>query len=89
MAGGLLNNAKTMKPLMILGALIGFGIGILFGLAEHGAWPSALWRASAAALIASVLMRWWGRVWLQNLRAAQQQQLTDFVDARRKESQKN
>jgi hypothetical protein len=51
-----------MKSLMILGALIGFSIGLLFGLADNGQWPSALWRASAAALIASVLLRWWGRV---------------------------
>ncbi|HMJ88284.1 MAG TPA: hypothetical protein VK530_00625 [Candidatus Acidoferrum sp.] len=59
-----------MKSLMILGALIGFSIGLLFGLADNGEWPSALWRASAAALIAGVMLRWWGRVWVQNLRQA-------------------
>ena len=59
-----------MKSLMILGALIGFSIGLLFGLAENGQWPSALWRASAAAVIASVLLRWWGRVWVKSLREA-------------------
>lgn len=57
-----------MKSLMILGALIGFSIGLLFGLADQGQWPAALWRASAAALISSLLLRWWGRVWVQSLR---------------------
>ena len=61
-----------MKSLMILGALIGFSIGILFGLADHGRWPTALWHASAAALIASVLLRWWGRVWVRSLRQARE-----------------
>jgi hypothetical protein len=59
-----------MKSLMILGALIGFAIGLLFGLADHGEWPAAIWRASAAALIAGVMLRWWGRVWVQSLREA-------------------
>ncbi len=66
-----------MKSLMILGALIGFSIGLLFGLADNGQWPAALWRASAAALIASVLLRWWGRVWVKSLRLAAEQRLTE------------
>lgn len=64
-----------MKSLMILGALIGLGIGLLFGLADQGQWPAALWRACAAALMASVLLRWWGRVWVRSLREAAQQRL--------------
>ena len=76
-----------MKSLMILGALIGFAIGLLFGLADHGQWPSALWRASAAALMGGVMLRWWGRVWLKSLRSAAEQQLAE-LNARRKEIQK-
>ena len=74
-----------MKSLMILGALIGFSIGLLFGLAENGQWPSALWRAAAAALIASVLLRWWGRVWVKSLRQAGEQRLAER-GARQKEN---
>ncbi len=57
-----------MKALMILGALAGFLIGSLFGLASHGAWPETLWRACAAALAAAVLTRWWSGVWVNGLR---------------------
>jgi hypothetical protein len=57
-----------MKALMILGAVIGFLIGCGFGLASQSPWPTALWRACAAALMAAVLTRWWSRIWLQGLR---------------------
>jgi len=76
-----------MKSLLILGALIGFGIGLLFGLADHGEWPQALWRAAAAALVAGVIFRWWGRIWLKSLRAAAEQQLAALA-AQRKETRK-
>lgn len=66
-----------MKSLMILGALIGLSIGLLFGLAERGQWPAALWRASAAALIASVMLRWWGRVWVRSLRDAAESRMSE------------
>jgi hypothetical protein len=66
-----------MKSLMILGALIGFSIGLLFGLADNGQWPGALWRASAAAVIASVMLRWCGRVWVKSLRNAAEQRLNE------------
>jgi len=56
-----------MKPLMIFGALIGFLIGCSSALTGLSSWPTALWRASAAALVAAVLTRWWTRVWLQGL----------------------
>jgi hypothetical protein len=56
-----------MKPLMILGALVGFLIGTFFGFAGRSSWPTALWRASAAALGAALLTRWWMRVCIQGL----------------------
>ena len=58
---------------MILGAIVGFLIGTGFGLAGSSPWPAALWRACAAALIAAVLTRWWGRVWMKGLRDALQE----------------
>jgi hypothetical protein len=65
-----------MKALMILGAIVGFLIGTGFGLAGSSPWPSALWRACAAALIAAVLTRWWSRVWMKGLRDAIQERRT-------------
>lgn len=59
-----------MKALMILGSIVGFVIGGAFGVAASSTGPTALWRACAAALIAAVLTRWWGRVWLAGLRDA-------------------
>ena len=56
-----------MKALMILGAMVGFLIGSSSALTGLSSWSTALWRASAAALIAAVLTRWWSRVWLQGL----------------------
>jgi ABC-type sulfate/molybdate transport systems ATPase subunit len=64
-----------MKALMALGGLMGFLIGVGFGLAQQSEWPAVLWRAAVAAYVAGLLMRWWGRVWLQGLQHAQQQRL--------------
>jgi hypothetical protein len=57
-----------MKALMILGALVGFLIGGSPALAGLSSWPAALWRASAAALVAAMLVRWWSNVFIQGLR---------------------
>jgi hypothetical protein len=62
-----------MKSFMILGAIVGFLIGMGFSLADDCHWSTALWRACAAALIAAVLTRWWSNMWLQNLRDAVKQ----------------
>jgi hypothetical protein len=59
-----------MKSLMILGAIVGFLIGSGFGLAGKSPWPTTLWHACVAALLAAVLARWWGRVWISGLRDA-------------------
>ena len=62
-----------MKALIVLGAIVGFLIGAGFGLAASSPWPSAFWRASAAAVAACLLTRWWGRIWMQGLRDSLQQ----------------
>lgn len=62
-----------MKILMILGGLLGFLIGASFGLAQTSAWPDALWRASVTALAGGLLLRWWGRMWIQCFVQAQQE----------------
>jgi hypothetical protein len=66
-----------MKALMILGAVIGFSIGIAFGVTGHSPWPASLWRASVTALGAALLTRWWGRVWMQGLQEALEQRRND------------
>jgi hypothetical protein len=64
-----------MKKLMILGAILGFSAGIVFGLLQGAPWPDVLWRASIVCFASSYLFRWWGRVWLRSLRQAQVERL--------------
>ncbi len=64
-----------MKSLMILGACLGFGIGVSVGLLQQSDWPSILWRSAVAAYGAGWLMRWWGGVWLQGLKEVGEERL--------------
>ena len=64
-----------MRLWMILGGLLGFVIGISFGIAQGSAWPAVIWRASVATFLAGVLLRWWGGVWIKGLRQAQRDRL--------------
>lgn len=59
-----------MKLLMTLGGLIGFGLGLLTSLVQGCAWPEAFGRACVAALVAGIVLRWWGQVWANNLQKA-------------------
>lgn len=59
-----------MKLLMLIGAVMGFGLGLFFSLVKECSWPSVLWRACAAAYLAALMLRWWGRRWEKNLRLA-------------------
>lgn len=59
-----------MKKLMIFGAMLGFLIGTAFGMAQQCSWPSVLWRSSIAAVVAGMLLRWWGKLWISGLREA-------------------
>ncbi len=62
-----------MKTLMLTGALIGFLLGIALGMAGQAQWPTRLWHACAAAAFLGWLMRWWGRIWVNGLRASIEQ----------------
>lgn len=75
-----------MKILMIIGALAGFLIGLVVGLAGSNPWPTIFWHASVAALTLGLLMRWWGRVWQYNLRQAIEHYLA-ALQAQRQENQ--
>ena len=59
--------------LMLIGAMIGFALGMALGFAGRAEWPTMLWHASAAAAFLAWLMRWWGRVWTRGLRASLEQ----------------
>ncbi len=62
-----------MKAFMILGALVGFLLGVGLGLLNGTSWPAILWRGGAAALVMALLARWWSRVWFESLRDAAEQ----------------
>jgi len=62
-----------MKSYMIFGAIVGFLIGTGFSVTGDCSWSTAFWRGCVVALVAGVLTRWWGRVWLESLRDANRQ----------------
>jgi membrane associated rhomboid family serine protease len=62
-----------MKLIMVFGGLIGFAIGVGFSWAQGSPWPSVVWRAAIAALLAGLLLRWWGRLWIQCLQQSQRE----------------
>jgi hypothetical protein len=62
-----------MKLIMALGGAIGFGIGATFSWAQGSSWPSMLWRSAMAALMAGILLRWWGRLWMSCLQESLQE----------------
>ena len=64
-----------MKIFMILGGLFGFVIGLACSWAEQNSWPTILWHASAAAYLTGLLLRWWGRVWINGLYQAATERL--------------
>jgi hypothetical protein len=62
-----------MKALIVLGSIVGFLTGAALALAGNSPWPTAIWRACVAALLAAILTRWWSRVWVQSLRDSLEQ----------------
>jgi hypothetical protein len=60
-----------MRLWMLLGGLIGFLTGLGLGIARENAWPTIIWRASATACLAGMVLRWWGGVWIRSLHDAQ------------------
>lgn len=57
-----------MKLLMLVGAILGFGVGFGFSLLQQSPWPNMVWHACLAAYVSGMLLRWWGRTWERNLR---------------------
>lgn len=71
-----------MKPLMLLGAIVGFLGGGLLGMGNQNEWSTILWRAALGSLVLGVLLRWWGQRWVQCLREAQQERLMALMAQR-------
>lgn len=59
-----------MKLLMLLGAVVGFAVGLVFSLLQKSPGSQVIWHAALAAYAAGMLFRWWGRLWERNLRAS-------------------
>jgi hypothetical protein len=57
-----------MKKMMIMGGIVGFGLGLVTGLVKDISWPALFLRACVSALLAGLLFRWWGRVWIGGLK---------------------
>jgi hypothetical protein len=72
-----------MKTLMLIGAMIGFSLGIALGFAGSAEWPTMLWHACAAAAVLGWLLRWWGQVWTRGLRDALEQRRAVEATARK------
>lgn len=71
-----------MKKLMIMGGLTGFLIGVVSGLVQEVTWPALFLRASVAALVLGLALRWWARMWIQNLKDSMAQRLAAGTPAR-------
>ena len=62
-----------MKAIMILGANVGFVLGISASILGGCSWSTALGHAGAAALAGGILGRWWGKIWYTELQSALEQ----------------
>lgn len=71
-----------MKLMMITGGLVGFSLGLGLGWVRDAAWPSILWRASVAAYVGGLLLRWWGKLWIKEWEAALKQRQAAASDAK-------
>ena len=80
----MLNAQPKMKAMMILGANVGFVLGLSASVFGDCAWPVTLWHAGATALAGGLLGRWWGKVWLTELNSALEQRRRERMQAESK-----
>ena len=62
-----------MKAIMILGANVGFVLGMSASILGECSWPVALGHAGITALAGGILGRWWGKIWYTELQSAVEQ----------------
>lgn len=57
-----------MKLLVLIGGIVGFAVGLVSGVLAGCSWPTTIWHACLATCVAALLVRWWGRIWIQSLK---------------------
>jgi hypothetical protein len=71
-----------MKRLVLIGGMIGFLIGVGLGLCSEGAsWPGVFLRAALTCVIGGIVLRWWGRTWVDAIRDVHNQQMAALAKA--------
>jgi hypothetical protein len=73
-----------MKAIMILGANVGFVLGMGASILGDCSWPVALGHAGATALAGGILGRWWGKIWFAELHDALEQRRRERAAAEAK-----
>jgi hypothetical protein len=86
LAKGLLNRGLKMKATMILGANVGFVLGVGASFLGDCTGPIALWHGCATALAGGLLGRWWGKVWFAEFQSAQEQRRREIAAATEKKN---
>jgi hypothetical protein len=86
LAKSLLKVRLKMKALMILGANVGFVLGVGASFFGGCSGPVALWHAGATALVGGLLGRWWGKVWFAEFQSIQEQRRREFAAAAEKKN---
>lgn len=57
-------------------------MGLVLALSQQAEWPSVLWRASIAAYLSGLMMRWWGRMWVKSLKEVSLQRTAEVSNAK-------
>ena len=70
-----------MRKFMITGALAGFAIGGVSGLAQGAGGSEIFWRAAVSAGVLGMLMRWWWGIWRKSLHEAQMRRINQVAEA--------
>jgi hypothetical protein len=76
-----------MKFALILGAMTGFAVGVLSGLAVSSSWQTCLINGCVGAIALALLLRWWRKVWVASLMESLHQQYLAAQQAGRKDAQ--
>ncbi len=66
---------------MLTGAVLEFAIGVSFGWFRQSTPQDVFWHACLGMYAGGMLMRWWGRTWIQNLREACEQKAAALAAA--------
>ncbi|MCX6884771.1 MAG: hypothetical protein WCR20_00710 [Verrucomicrobiota bacterium] len=76
-----------MKFALILGAMTGFAVGVLSGLAVSSSWQTCLINGCVGAVAIALLLRWWRRIWVASLLESLHQEYLAAQQASRKDAQ--